>query len=230
MRWRASLILVLLVAGCAPPPQGSSKYANLYGGKQVSPRPAKTGNKAGDYRWAVSAPTLSDAAEAWEEFLKTHYPTDDVEDSPDWQRLTAARCELARVYYMLGRQKEGDDAFRKVDPIRILWLDPPKQAIKPNPEIHYYRDGSKQEERYDRYRTPKGTHTRWYTNGQKKWESTYDKGRMRYWFRSGQLCREEFHDRGRAGTWSEWDSKGDLICRGTYENGEPWEGTFNFCN
>ena len=56
-------------------------------------------------------------------------------------------------------------------------------------------------------------------------------GEHSFWHRNGQKCREEFYANGlRCGTWTEWDRSGRVVVRGTYRDGEPWEGTFNFLN
>ena len=56
-------------------------------------------------------------------------------------------------------------------------------------------------------------------------------GKHSFWHKNGQKCREEFYANGiPCGTWTEWDRSGRVVVRGTYRDGEPWEGTFNFLN
>jgi hypothetical protein len=55
----------------------------------------------------------------WEEFLSLHDPPDgEFEDGFHQQHVEAARHELMRVYYLLGRIEDGDMLMKKIGPLQ----------------------------------------------------------------------------------------------------------------
>ena len=121
---RISPILVLLasaaMASCGSPQPantGRDGYAPVYGASDrrlTDPR----GTTRGDFQWAASAPTLTEAGSRWEAFLEEHDPAErEFEDSQHASYVAAAQYELLRVYYLQGRRDDGDALLRQLDPV-----------------------------------------------------------------------------------------------------------------
>ena len=121
--------LVLLGASCraepespAPNQQGTAAtptaaYVPLYGARPGTAREPR-GSIRGDFQWALDAATLSDAAQRWQEFVTRHSaPGAEFEDAMHASYAQAARYELMRVTYLLGRRAEGDALLKELDPV-----------------------------------------------------------------------------------------------------------------
>ena len=129
-RWAWLLLSTSILNGACraqpvSPPAGTqststtpaTNYTPLYGvpaGSEREPR----GSIRGDFRWALDADTLADAAQRWQEFLTKHNPPGvEFEDGMHASYVHAARYELVRVNYLLGRREEGDALLRELDPV-----------------------------------------------------------------------------------------------------------------
>ena len=85
------------------------------GFKRTAGGDAPRGTIAGDYRWAESAPTRSDAIARWRRFLEQHDPKDgEYEDGFHINHVHAARLELLRAYYLAGNAEAGDSLLPKI--------------------------------------------------------------------------------------------------------------------
>jgi hypothetical protein len=130
-RFRSQFTIALLAAwivgGCGPftvchasAADPSSNYAPLFA-KAGSPS-AQSGRSTlgSDFDWAATATTLGDARERWQMFLAQHDPADgSFEDNFHALRVTAARYELARIFYLLGDAASGDAHLRRADPLDL---------------------------------------------------------------------------------------------------------------
>jgi hypothetical protein len=115
-------IAVLALSGCAKRTSAlaGKAYTPLYATGIASTRPEARGTIGQDFARAASAKTLGEAVLGWEKFLRERTPADgEFEDSTQKRYLDAAQYELMRVYYLLGRQQEGDELLRKLDPLGI---------------------------------------------------------------------------------------------------------------
>jgi hypothetical protein len=129
-RLAAPCLLLLSIATCsgdsasratpqqpAAAPAQDQSYQPVYGSRNKE-RPEKRGTIRGDFQWAADSPTLTVAASRWDEFLKAHEaPDGEYEDSMHASYVAAAKYELIRVYYLMGRREEGDALLRRVDPV-----------------------------------------------------------------------------------------------------------------
>ena len=119
MRSTATLVTLILLAllttaSCSqpqttpePPAPGTVPYTPLFAGTGTEQEPE--GTMAGDFTQACAATTVGEAATLWEAFLATHASEDvEMEDGFHWRRVEAARFELVRVYYLLGKIEEAD--------------------------------------------------------------------------------------------------------------------------
>ena len=124
------LPLVILSTSCrAEPPRNpqpanvttpAAAYVPVYGVRAGSEREPR-GSLRGDFQWALDAGTLSDAAQRWQEFLTKHSPPGaEYEDGMHASYAKAARYELMRLNYLLGRVAEGDALLKELDPVG--WL------------------------------------------------------------------------------------------------------------
>ena len=118
----ALLCVVLASAICAcrtassPAPRDDA-YKSVYGSRSGASHEAR-GTIRGDFQWAAGAPTVRDAALRWEEFLKVHNPPGaEFEDNLHALYVQAAKYELMRVYYLLGRRDDADALLRALDPV-----------------------------------------------------------------------------------------------------------------
>src|SRR5262245_13870889 len=94
-------------------------YVPFYGEEDMSL--GKPGSERGDYAAATRSETLIEAQRRWEYYLATYFPEG---KTPKGQfeviPSEMARHELMRVYYLLGKMKEGDAIFRKIDPVHFF--------------------------------------------------------------------------------------------------------------
>lgn len=126
----ACMLAPLIFAGCMPSSSPVSvdpghaadrRYAPVYATKQKPTEQDKRGTAKGDFLWAAESTTLAVAASRWEEFLRTHNPHDgELEDAFQANQVAAAKYELMRVYYLLGRTDQGDRLLRELDPLDLL--------------------------------------------------------------------------------------------------------------
>lgn len=95
----------------------AAAYVPLHGSRTGGER-AADGTLRGDFQRALDAGTLPEAASRWRDFLTRHSPPGrEYEDSIHASYAQAARYELVRVYYLLGRAEEGDALLREMDPV-----------------------------------------------------------------------------------------------------------------
>jgi len=100
--------------GAGPP---AAAYVPLYGSRTGAARDAG-GSLRGDFQRALDAGTLPEAASRWREFLTRHSPPGrEFEDNMHASYAQAARYELMRIYYLLGKTEEGDALLRELDPV-----------------------------------------------------------------------------------------------------------------
>jgi len=85
-----------------------------------------------------SSPTLQVAAERWSDFLARHDPPDgEFEDGYHQHHVEAARYELLRVYYLLGRVEDGDRLMKKITPLKQFTdLDFHTAPERQDPSVH----------------------------------------------------------------------------------------------
>jgi hypothetical protein len=118
--WMRVAVGALVVTTCASCTTGStaSRYAPALA--RVAAVPTPPGTLRGDFEWAAASAGLSEAATRWERFLRDHEPRDgEYEDAYQKYRVDAARLELMRVYYLLGRRDDGDRLLRALDPLGL---------------------------------------------------------------------------------------------------------------
>lgn len=116
----ACFVLAVLSNACARDAStrvAGQPYVPLFREAVESARTQQAGSIAGDFGQAGSAATLGDAEVRWEAFLRKYPPSAEREDAFQGRYVEAARLELARVYFLLGRREEGDQLLRDVDPL-----------------------------------------------------------------------------------------------------------------
>lgn len=117
------LVLSLLLAACngqqapATAPPMPYKPAFLSAAQAAAANPA--GTVAADFAKAASAPTLTEAAVAWSDFLVRYPPDGESEDGAQKRYSDAARWELMRVHYLSGKAAEGDALLEAADPLGL---------------------------------------------------------------------------------------------------------------
>ncbi len=131
----------LAPAGCRPvptaPPNSTAAaptstvtparpYTPVFARREAVAAQGKRGTLRDDFQRAADASTLEEAATRWEEFLRTHSPSgesgaanEEYEDAFEANHVNSARYELMRIYYLLGRQEDGDRILRELDPLSL---------------------------------------------------------------------------------------------------------------
>jgi len=81
---------------------------------------AARGTLKGDFEWAADSFSLNEAVFRWGKFLKAHDPHDgEYGDGFHKLHVDAAKYELMRVYYLLGRIDDGDRLLKQIDPLTL---------------------------------------------------------------------------------------------------------------
>jgi hypothetical protein len=110
----------LVVTTCASCTTGSATARYAPALARAASVPARPGTLQGDFEWAAASAGLPEAATRWERFLRDHEPRDgEYEDAYQKYRVDAAKLELMRVYYLLGRPDDGDRLLRGLDPLGL---------------------------------------------------------------------------------------------------------------
>lgn len=95
-------------------------YAPLYPSSETRGAEHTTGTIKGDFDRCVESRSLASAAPNWEAFLETWDPSDgEYEDGFHALHVRAAKLELARAYYLLGRADDGDRLMLEIEPLGI---------------------------------------------------------------------------------------------------------------
>jgi hypothetical protein len=116
----AGFVLAVLSSAClrdASTRAAAQPYVPLFRDAIDSARGHQAGTVAADFAQAAGAATLGDAAARFEAFLRKYPLSAEREDAFQGRYIEAARLELARVYYLLGRREDGDKLLRDVDPL-----------------------------------------------------------------------------------------------------------------
>ena len=117
------LVLTWLLAACNGPqapaaaPPVPYKPAFFSAAQAAAANP--DGTVAAAFAKAASAPTLTQAAEAWSALLVRYPPDGETEDGAQKRYSDAARWELMRVHYLSGRAAEGDALLEAADPLGL---------------------------------------------------------------------------------------------------------------
>lgn len=119
MRGPLPFVIAALVAACTIG-GADRRYVPALDGGAAAASPAAAGTLQGDFQSAATSRSLAEAMTRWERFLHDHEPADgEYEDAYQKYRIDAAKLELMRVYYLLGRQADGDRVLRALDPLRL---------------------------------------------------------------------------------------------------------------
>jgi hypothetical protein len=119
MRGPLPVVTAVLLAACAIGGTDRS-YVPALDRRAAAASPAAPGTLQGDFQSAAASRSLSEAATRWERFLHEHEPADgEYEDAYQKYRIDAAKLELMRVYYLLGRRADGDRLLRTLDPLML---------------------------------------------------------------------------------------------------------------
>jgi len=112
--------------GCRTPgghqcvrPSGTGRTASLHAAVPKGCGSGATGTIASAFAEAASANTLDDAARRWGAFLVRYPPDAETEDAVQKRYIDAARYELIRVLYLIGKMEQGDGLFEKADPLGL---------------------------------------------------------------------------------------------------------------
>jgi hypothetical protein len=85
-----------------------------------SAQPTQSGSLRGDFDAAARSTSLEEAVARWQDFLRTHSPADgEYEDEFQKTLVDAAKFELVRAYYLLGRREEGDAILNEMNPLNL---------------------------------------------------------------------------------------------------------------
>ena len=124
---RPSLSLGFLLLGlfaissaCSKPQAADSRvYTPLFAAAVEAAKAHPAGTVGAAFAEAASAKGLVDAALRWDAFLKRYAPEAETEDAVQKRYIDAARYELIRAYYLLGREQDGDRLMLATDPLRL---------------------------------------------------------------------------------------------------------------
>lgn|GEM_PF-2577702 len=112
--------LLANAASVAPAAPRRRQYAPIFAPKYKPSEKYALKTLKGDFSWAAESPTLPVAAYRWRTFLARYAgPDRELEDGFDALRINVAKYELMRVYYLLGKAKEGDQLLEQLDPLKL---------------------------------------------------------------------------------------------------------------
>lgn len=117
--WRHRVLLLLLLLVMQACSRTEAPYAPLFQDAVAAAKAQPGGPIAEAFAAAGSATTQNDAARRWEAFLKQYPPNGEMEDAVERRYVDAARFELIRVYYLLGRTREADALLDAADPLGL---------------------------------------------------------------------------------------------------------------
>jgi len=121
--WLVPVLVAGLLAGISacgrPELAGRHPYTPLFRKAAEAARAHPTGTIASAFAEAASANTLDDAARRWGAFLVRYPPDAETEDAVQKRYIDAARYELIRVLYLIGKMEQGDGLFEKADPLGL---------------------------------------------------------------------------------------------------------------
>jgi hypothetical protein len=97
------------------------KYVPVYAPRVTPSEKYSLKTLKGDFVWATRSSSIQVAADRWKSFLDNYAgPDREYEDGFDTMRVKVAKYELVRIYYLLGKVKDGDAIFRQLDPLELV--------------------------------------------------------------------------------------------------------------
>jgi hypothetical protein len=127
----AKLMAFLLAALSSLPlsstAEETSTYRPLYA-VDIPFDPAAKGTILSDYMYAYNSKTTEEALKRWEAFSRTHLedPDTEIDDLTALTLLRQAAYELARLYYLTGSARRGDEQLLKAENL-VVYTMPNKE-------------------------------------------------------------------------------------------------------
>jgi hypothetical protein len=118
----SALLIAFFYAACGSASKVSvgTNYVPVLSTRADPATRAARGTLKGDFEWAADSVSLNEAVSRWENFLKAHEPRDgEYGDGFHKLHVDAAKFELMRVYYLLGRTVDGDRLLKRIDPLTL---------------------------------------------------------------------------------------------------------------
>ena len=123
------LVVSFLPMACASAFRNATEksYVPLLASRPDGSIQAPRGTLKGDFEWASDAISVEEAAFRWEQFLKAYEPPHgEYGDGFHKLHVDAAKLELMRVYYLLGRMQDGDRILKELDPLGLTTSGRPR--------------------------------------------------------------------------------------------------------